>query len=82
MRRTEPFPSKQRLFSRLAKSFPKPGRWPGEQESKDDLTPPLLKLICLLDRLDPEGEMILGGGKFLNACLLFCTIRSCCKGIF
>lgn len=54
----------------------------GEQESKDDLTPPLLKFICLLDRLDPGGEMILGGGKFPNACLLFCTIRSCCKGIF
>lgn len=82
MSRTEPVPSKQRPFSGLAKSLPKPCCWPREQESKDDLTPPLLTFICLLDRLDPEGEMILGGGKFLNACLLFCTIGSCCKGIF
>lgn len=56
MRRTEPFPSKQRPLSRLVKSFQKRCCWPRVQESKDDLTPPLLKFICLLDRLDPEGR--------------------------
>lgn len=52
-----------------------------EHESKKDLTPPLPKFICL-DRLDPEEETILGRGKFQSACLLFCTIRSFCRGIF
>lgn len=81
MRRTESS-SKQRPFARLAKSHQKRCCWPRAREPKDDKTPPPLKFICLFDRLDPEREMILGGEKFLNACLLFCTIRSCCKGIF
>lgn len=82
MRGTEPFPSKQRPFSRLAKSLQKWCCWTTEQESKDDITHLALKFISLFDRMDPEGEMILGGEKFLNSCLLFCTIRSLCKGMF
>ena len=82
MRRTEPFPSKERPFSRLAKSLQKWCFWTKEQESKDDITPLALKFISLFDRMDPEGEMILAGEKFLNSCLLFCTIRSLCKGMF
>lgn len=81
MRRTEAFPLKRRPFSRLAKSLQKWCCWPKEQ-FEDDRTPPPLKFISLFDRLDPEREMILGGGKFLNACLLFYSISSRSKGIF
>lgn len=47
MKRTDPFTQKQYPFASLAKSLQKWCCWPQEQESKDDLTSPLLKFITL-----------------------------------